>query len=143
MIHVGTLVFRAPNRGLEGSLFCRVAGKDRHKRKVASQTPELMFIRGWWNTAGGLIEICWAKKNIRRLQIRGKCVRNRGVRFHRIRDFKQYTISTVFRQPPSSALHNRVIRSKVVWVLGPRLAAYLFWGIGYGKVTSRLPTTVV
>ena len=52
------------------------------------------IVRGWRNTVANLIEICWLRK-----------AKNEGVRFHRIRDFKQHcTISTVFRQPLNLAM---------------------------------------
>ena len=49
-------------------------------------------MRGWWNTAGNLVEILLVKQNYRGTQCTGICVKHRGVRFHRIRDFKQYVL---------------------------------------------------
>ena len=46
---------------------------------------------GWRNTVGNLIEISWLQTNdIHRLHFTYRCVNNRGVRFHRTRDFKRY-----------------------------------------------------
>ena len=67
---------------------------------LRSCRPDLL--RGWRNTVGNLIEICWgSKKAYRRPCVIGICVKNRGVRFHRIRDFKQYYFSST---PPISHL---------------------------------------
>ena len=46
--------------------------------------------RGWRNTVGSLIETSWLKRNYYGPQFTGICAKSRGVRFHRIRDFKQY-----------------------------------------------------
>ena len=48
-------------------------------------------MRGWRNTVGNLIEALWLKKTYHGLQITGICAKHTRVRFHRIRDFKQYS----------------------------------------------------
>ena len=45
-------------------------------------------MRGWRNTAGNLIEIVWLEKAYHGPQFTGIAMKHRGVRFHRIRDFK-------------------------------------------------------
>ena len=62
------------------------------------------YIRGWRNTVGNLIEICWLKKAYHGPQFTGTCVNNRGVRFRRIRDCKQYYVNTI----PQTSQHDRV-----------------------------------
>ena len=57
------------------------------------------FMRCLQNTVGNLIEICWPKKAYHRPQLTGICMNNRGVRFHRVRDFKQYCFNSI---PPTS-----------------------------------------
>ena len=47
-------------------------------------------MRGWWNAVGNLIEICCLEKAYSGPRFTGIRVKTRGVRFHRIRDFKQY-----------------------------------------------------
>ena len=51
-------------------------------------------LRGLPNMVGNLIEIVWLKKAYREPQFTGICEKNRGVRFHRIRDVKQYYFSS-------------------------------------------------
>ena len=59
----------------------------------------LIQLRGWRNTVGNLIEICWlANKYHCPPHFTGICVNNRVVQFHQIRDFKQYFNSI----PPTS-----------------------------------------
>ena len=48
-------------------------------------------LRGWRNTVGNLTEFVWLKKTYHGPQITGICVKNRGVRFHRIL-FQHYWI---------------------------------------------------
>ena len=48
------------------------------------------LMRGWRNTVGNLIEFVWLKQAYRRPHAIGTGVKHRGVRFHRIRDVKQY-----------------------------------------------------
>ena len=50
--------------------------------------------RGWRNTVGGL-ESVWLKKAYDGPQFADRCINNKGVRFHRIRDFKQYYFNSV------------------------------------------------
>ena len=45
---------------------------------------------GWQPAVGNLIENRWLEEAYRGLRFTGMCVRDRGVRFLRIRDFKQY-----------------------------------------------------
>ena len=56
-------------------------------------------MRGWRNTVGRLIEFVWPKKACCRPWFTGTCVKTRGVRFHRIRDSKQYYFNSI---PPTS-----------------------------------------
>ena len=56
-------------------------------------------LRGWRNTIGNLIEFFWLKKQHRGPQFTGICVKDRGVRFHRFRDLKQYDFNSI---PPTS-----------------------------------------
>ena len=58
------------------------------------------LMRGWRNTVGSLMELFWLKKAYHGPQFAGICVKNRGVRFHRIRDVKEYYFSI----PPTSPL---------------------------------------
>ena len=46
-------------------------------------------LRGWRNSVGSLVEICWLKEAHHGPQFTGTRVNNRGVRLHRIRDFEQ------------------------------------------------------
>ena len=55
-------------------------------------------MRSWRNTVGRLIDVCWLKKSYRGTQFDGIWVNNGGVRFHRIRDFKQYNFNSI---PPA------------------------------------------
>ena len=56
--------------------------------------------RGWRNTVGNLIETFWLKEACRGPQSTDiRCVKHGGVRFHRIRDFKQFHFDSV---PPTS-----------------------------------------
>ena len=52
-------------------------------------------MRGWRNTVGSLIEICWLKNNYGWPQFTGICVNNRGIRFNRMQDFKQYYFNSI------------------------------------------------
>ena len=61
-----------------------------------------VLLRGWQNTVGNLIEIFWLKNNYRGPQFNGTRVKHRGVRFHRIRDLKQYYFNSI---PPTSQLY--------------------------------------
>ena len=63
--------------------------------------------RGWRNTVGNLIDIFWLNKTYHGPQFTGICVKRRGVRFHRIRDFKQYYFNST---PPTSQVWNRISR---------------------------------
>ena len=60
-----------------------------------------MILRGWRNTVGNLIEIGWLEKACHGPQFTGTCVKHRGVRFRRIRDFKQYCFNSI---PPTSQI---------------------------------------
>ena len=62
---------------------------------------ELTVLGGWHNTVGNLIAFVWLKKTCHGPQT-GTCVKHRGVRFHRIRDFKQYGFSI---PPPPQIYH--------------------------------------
>ena len=57
-----------------------------------------MQYEGWRNTVGNLIEFAWLKKTYHGPQFTGICVKNRGVRFHRVRDFQQYYFNSI---PPT------------------------------------------
>ena len=59
----------------------------------------LRYMRGWRSTVGNLIEFVRLKKAYHRPHVIGICVKHRGVRFHRIRDFKQYCLNSI---PPTS-----------------------------------------
>ena len=48
------------------------------------------MMRGWRNTVGNLIGFVGLKNNYRRPQFTDICAKHRGLRFHRIRDSKQY-----------------------------------------------------
>ena len=65
--------------------------------------PRRASLRGWRNTVGNLIEIFWLKNAYDGPQFTGTCVKHRGVRFHRIRDFKQYYFNGIPPTPHSSA----------------------------------------
>ena len=53
-------------------------------------------MRGWRNTVGSLIEIFLAdKQNYRRPRFTDMRVKKRGVRFHRIRDLRQYYFNSI------------------------------------------------
>ena len=56
-------------------------------------------LRGWWSTVGSPVEILWLKKTYHGPQFTDICVKHRGVRFHRVRDFKQYYFNST---PPTS-----------------------------------------
>ena len=56
-------------------------------------------LRGWRNTVGNLFEIVWLKQNYHEPQLTGVRMKQRGVRFHRTRDFKQYNFNSI---PPTS-----------------------------------------
>ena len=66
---------------------------------ASGESPPLL--RGWRNTAGNLIEFFLLKHTYHRPQFIVICVSNGGVRFHRIRDFKQYYFNSI---PPASHL---------------------------------------
>ena len=57
-----------------------------------------VFMRGWRNKVGNLIESFWPKKH-HLPHVIGICVKNRGVRFHQILDVKQYSFNSI---PPTS-----------------------------------------
>ena len=59
----------------------------------------IVIVRGWRNTVGNLIELFWLKQTYHGPQFTCICVKNRWVRFHRIRDFKQYYFNSI---PPTS-----------------------------------------
>ena len=65
----------------------------------ASAQEYALPLRGWPNTVGNLIELFWLKTTCHRPQSIGLCVKNRGVRFHRTRDFKQHYFNSI---PPTS-----------------------------------------
>ena len=60
---------------------------------------------GWRNPVGSLIEIAWLKIQHSGPQFTGICLKNRGVRFRRIRGLNR-TSSRVFRQPFSLSIYN-------------------------------------
>ena len=60
----------------------------------------IMFMRGWRNTVGNLVDICWLEKTYGP-QFTDTCVKHRGVRFHRIRDFNKYYLNSI---PPTYQL---------------------------------------
>ena len=57
--------------------------------------------RGWQNTVGNLIEFVWLKEPNHGPRFTGTCVKHKGVRFHRVRDFKQSYFNSI---PPTSSL---------------------------------------
>ena len=67
-----------------------------HKAHASTRRPAVLCprlrprVRGWRSTVGRLIEICWApKKPTTDHNLLVYAWKNNGVRFHRIRDFKQ------------------------------------------------------
>ena len=56
-------------------------------------------MRGWRNAVGNLIKLFWLKKAFQWPRCIGLCMKNRGVRFHRTRGFKQYYSNSI---PPTS-----------------------------------------
>ena len=75
--------------------------------ECTSPSLETIRVRGWWNTVGNVIEIIWLKQTYHGLEFTGICVNNRRVRFHRIRDFKQYCFNSI---PPTS---HRVLNARL------------------------------
>ena len=80
-------------------------------RAVPSGSPstgsdERSSVRGWRDTVGN-IELVQLKKTYHRLQVTGTCVNNQGVRFHRIRDLKQYYFNSNYIPPTSRHLAPR------------------------------------
>ena len=90
------------------------------RRAAASGAPsgardEGGFARGWWNTAGNLIEFVWLKEVYHQPHVIGMCMKHRGVQFHRIQDFKQllfqqYSANVSLRQLPDGVGTNGVVR---------------------------------
>ena len=70
--------------------------------KITTRAPTT--VRGWQNTVGNLIELFWLKNKYYGPQFTGACVQNSGLRFHRIRDFKQYYFNSIpqtsYAEPP-------------------------------------------
>ena len=58
----------------------------------------LIYLRGWRNTVGNLVGILSARNTYHGPRFPGVCVKNRGVRFHRVWDFKQYYFNSI---PPT------------------------------------------
>ena len=73
-------VMRAPHRGTAGVSPCREAGGIRLETSS---------------------RFCWFTETYNGPQFTGICSKSRGVRFHRIRDFKQYYVDSI---PPTSHL---------------------------------------
>ena len=69
-----------------------------HPYRSANEPRGAACGRGWQNTVGNLIEICWLKKTYRRPEFIGIRVNHRGVRFHRIRDCIRYYFNSI---PPT------------------------------------------
>ena len=55
--------------------------------------------RGRRSTVGNLIEMFWLEQKLSRLFVTGLCGKFGGVRFYRIREFKQYDFNSI---PPTS-----------------------------------------
>ena len=64
-------------------------------------------MKGWRNAVGNLIECLRLRKTYQGPLFTGACVKHSGVRFYRIRDFKQYYFNSI---PPTS--HGRWYREK-------------------------------
>ena len=86
---------QTPNHRLDSSFCCWVA-RQRLAQKECSFTDAGM--RGWRNTVGSLIEMCWLNTTCHGPQLTRICGNNRGVRLHRILDFKQYYLNSI---PPT------------------------------------------
>ena len=86
---------RQPARLEEHSAESRGAGK----RAVREPSRSCASLRGWRSTVGNLIELLWLINTHHRPQLTGTCLKRRGVRFHRIRDLKQYNFNSI---PPTS-----------------------------------------
>ena len=78
--------------------------------------PSRLTMRGWRNTVGNLIEIVWFTEAYHGPQSTGIPVNNRGLRLHRIRDFKLYNFNSI---PPTSHMRRRpwhgVARCRTAW----------------------------
>ena len=57
------------------------------------------WTRAGWNTVGNLIEFVWLRKACHRPHFAGMRVKNGGVQFQRIRDFRRYYFNSI---PPTS-----------------------------------------
>ena len=66
------------------------AGGGLRGRRAPARTRPRGSLRGWRNMVGNLIEFFWNRKTYHRPHFTGMSVKSRGVRFHRIRDFKRY-----------------------------------------------------
>ena len=83
---------------------------------------------------GNLIELLWLNKNLSRTSIYWYTREQQGVRFRRVRDFKQRTISTVFRQPLNyTRPHFRTAASRSVssFSTSRRMPGYVRYPRGY------------